>query len=71
MTLPATTARAPAAIDRCLLPASKLRQAADVDRRDSQKDGQTPDRYINPERHHIDENVSISCVIVQFMVTSV
>jgi len=64
MTLPATTARAPAAIDRCLLPAPRLRQAADVDRRDRQKDGRTPDRYINPERHHIDENVSISCVIV-------
>jgi len=73
MTLPAATARAPAAIDRCLLPAPRLRQAADVDRRDRQKDGRTPDRYINPDRHHIDENVSIivASLSVQFMVTSV
>ena len=40
MTLPAAAARAPAAIDRCLLPAPKRRQAADViDGTDRQTDG--------------------------------
>ena len=50
MTLPAAAAQAPAAIyryaapaavDRYLLPAPRLRQAADVDRRDRQMDGWT------------------------------
>jgi len=41
MTLPAAAARAPAAVDRYLLPAPKLQQATDVDRRDRQTDGRT------------------------------
>jgi len=50
MTLPTTAARAPAAVDpwpvratgSCLLPAPRLRQAADVDRRkDRRMDGWT------------------------------
>ena len=60
MTLPAAAAWAPAAIDRylvhgagtavdrCLLPAPRLQQAADVDRR---TDGRTPDRYIGSAQH--------------------
>ena len=51
MTLPAAAARAPAAIDRYLLPAPRLRQAADVDRRDRQTDGRTHDRYTGPAPH--------------------
>jgi len=43
MTLPAAAARAPAAIGRYLLPAPKLRQVADVDRRDRQTNGQPTD----------------------------
>jgi len=37
---------APEAVDRFLLAAPRLRLAADVDRRDRQTDGRTPDRYI-------------------------
>jgi len=48
MTLPAAGARAPAVIDAYLLPAPRLQQAADIDRRDRQTDGRTPDRYIDP-----------------------
>jgi len=48
-TLPA--ARAPPVFDRYLLPASKLRQAEDVDRRDRQTDIRwTSDRYTHPAR---------------------
>ena len=39
MTQPAAAARALAAVDRYLLPAPRLRQAADVDRRDRRTDG--------------------------------
>jgi len=52
MTLPAAAERMPAAIDRYLLPGSRLQQAVDVivnrwDRQtDGQTDGKTPDRYI-------------------------
>jgi len=41
MTLAAAVARAPAAVDRYLLPAHRLPQVADVDRRDRQTDGRT------------------------------
>ena len=43
MTLPAAAARAPAAVDRYLLPtpSRRVRQAADVDQRDKQTDRQT------------------------------
>ena len=63
MSLPAAASRAPAVISidnqyvamatdgPYLLPASRLRQAADVHRRDRQTDGRTPDRYIYPELH--------------------
>ena len=40
ITLPAATTRAPAANNGYLLPAPRLRQAADVDRRDRQTDTQ-------------------------------
>jgi len=40
---------APEAVDRFLLVAPRLRLAADVDRRDRQTDGRTPDRqYMGP-----------------------
>ena len=51
ITLPAAAARAPAAID------TRVRQVADVDRRDRQTDGwtdgRTPDRYKDPALHTV------------------
>ena len=44
MTLPAAADQALAAIDRYLLPAPRLRQAAVVDGRDRQMNGQTDGR---------------------------